>query len=138
MLSNDFEGFYVAGIRLSWNLGKWYTLKNDRKAIESSRKMIDWQKETFLFNTQLQLTKENTEIHKMKKLMNADEEIIRLRTNIKKAAEVKLENGVIAVTDLIREINAEDLARQKAAVHRIQHVMNSYNRLFITNEDALF
>lgn len=138
MLSNDFEGFYVAGIRLSWNLGKLYTLKDERRELETSRKMIDWQKETFLFNTHLQLTQQDTEIQKMNELMKADEEIIRLRTNIKKAAEVKLENGVIAVTDLIREINAEDLARQKAAAHRIQQVMNSYNRLFTTNEKGAF
>lgn len=133
MLSNDFEGFYVAGIRLSWNIGNFYTVKDIKKEIATNQKMIDRQKETFLFNTQLQLTKENTEIQKMKNLMNTDEEIIRLRSNIKKAAEVKLENGVIAVTDLVREINAEDLARQKAAMHRIQHVMSCYNRLYTTN-----
>lgn len=44
----------------------------------------------------------------MTDLMRADDDIIRLRTSIKQAAEVKLENGVISVTDLIREINAED------------------------------
>lgn len=133
MLANDFEGFYVAGVRLIWNLGQFYTLKNDRQEINTQRKIIDWQKETFLFNTQLQLTQQDTEIQKIKDLIKADEDIIRLRNNIKKAAEVKLENGVIAVTDLIREINAEDLARQNAAIHRIQHVMTSYNRLFTTN-----
>lgn len=133
MLSNDFEGFYVAGVRLSWNIGKFYTLKNERKEIATSQRMIHWQKETFLFNTQLQLSKEDTELQKMERLMKADEEIIRLRTSIKQAAVVKLENGVIAVTDLIREIHAEDLARQKAAMHRVQHVMSAYNRLYTTN-----
>lgn len=38
----------------------------------------------------------------MTDLMRADDDIIRLRTSIKQAAEVKLENGVISVTDLIR------------------------------------
>ena len=138
MLSNDMEGFYVAGIRLSWNIGNFYTLKNERRGIETNRKMIDWQKETFLFNTRLKLEQDETEIQKMKELMEADEEIIRLRTNIKKAAEVKLENGVIAVTDLIRDINAEDLARQKAAAHRIQHVMSVYDKVYTTNEEVTF
>ena len=133
MLADDFEGFYIAGIRLSWNIGKLYTLKNDRRNIDTHRKMIDWQKETFLFNTQLQLAQQDTEIQKMNELMKADEEIIRLRNNIKKAAEVKLTNGVIAVTDLIREIHAEDLARQQAATHHIQYIMNHYNRLYTTN-----
>ena len=38
-----------------------------------------------------------------------DDDIIRLRTSIKQAAEVKLENGVISVTDLIRVIKDEDM-----------------------------
>ena len=100
MLEDSFEPYYVAGVRLSWNLGKLYTLKNDRRKIEVSRRQIDVQRETFLFNTRLQLLQQNTEIKKMTDLMRADDDIIRLRTSIKQAAEVKLENGVISVTDL--------------------------------------
>ena len=66
-------------------------------------------------------------------LMRADDDIIRLRTSIKQAAEVKLENGVISVTDLIREINAEDMARQTAAAHRVQRLMTIYNYMYTTN-----
>ena len=29
MLEDSFSPFYVAGVRLSWNMGKLYTLKND-------------------------------------------------------------------------------------------------------------
>ena len=133
MLSNDFEGFYVAGIRLSWNLGKLYTLKNDRREITAQQSQLQLQKETFLFNTRLQLLEQDTEIQKMQELMQTDQQIIQLRNNIKKAAEVKLENGVISTSDLIREINAEDQARQAAAVHRMEHLMQLYQRLHITN-----
>ena len=133
MLEDSFEPYYVAGVRLSWNLGKLYTLKNDRRKIEVSRRQIDVQRETFLFNTRLQLLRQNTEIKKMTDLMRADDDIIRLRTSIKQAAEVKLENGVISVTDLIREINAEDMARQTAAAHRVQRLMTIYNYMYTTN-----
>ena len=133
MLEDSFEPYYVAGVRLSWNLGKLYTLKNDRRKIEVSRRQIDVQRETFLFNTRLQLLQQNTEIKKMTDLMRADDDIIRLRTSIKQAAEVKLENGVISVTDLIREINAEDMARQTAAAHRVQRLMTIYNYMYTTN-----
>ena len=134
MLSNDFEPFYIAGVRLTWNLGKLYTLKNDRRTIEINRHSLNVERETFLFNTRLQLLQQDTEIQKMNDLMQADKEIIRLRENIKKAAEVKLSNGVIAVTDLIREINAEDQARQTASTHQIQHLKNSYDRIHTTNQ----
>ena len=65
--------------------------------------------------------------------MRADNDIIRLRTSIKKAAEAKLENGVISVTDLIREINAEDMARQTAAMHKVQQLQSIYDYIYTTN-----
>lgn len=133
MLENSFDAFYVAGVRFSWNLGKLYTLKNDRQKLDVNRRSIEVQRETFLFNTQLQLLQQNTEIRKITDLMRADDEIIRLRKSIKDAAEVKLENGVISVTDLIREINAEDLAKQTATTHRIQRLMSIYNYMYTTN-----
>lgn len=123
MLEDRFKAFAIGGFRLSWNLGSFYTLNNDRRKIENSWQGVDVQRETFLFNTELQLLQQNTEIHKMEGLIQSDAEIVRLRSNIKQAAEVKLENGVISVTDLIREINAEDRARQTGAIHRMQRLL---------------
>jgi len=135
MLEDSFNPFYVAGVRMSWNLGKLYTIKNDRRKVETNRKNVEVQRETFLFNLQLQLLQQNTEIRKITDLMHSDDEIIRLRNSIKKAAEVKLENGVISVTDLIREINAEDMAKQQGVTHKIQHLMAVYNYLYSTNDE---
>ncbi|WP_099465757.1 TolC family protein [Parabacteroides provencensis] len=133
MLEDKFSSFYMAGVRLTWNLGKLYTLKNDRRKLDVNRQMIEVQKDVFLFNTNLQLIQQNTEIRKITDLMRADNDIIRLRTSIKKAAEAKLENGVISVTDLIREINAEDMARQTAAMHKVQQLQSIYDYIYTTN-----
>lgn len=135
MLDNEFSPFYMAGVRMSWNLGQLYTLKNDRRNVDLARRKIEVNKETFLFNTRLQLIQQNEAIRKLAKLMLTDEEIIRLRANIKKAAAVKLENGVISTADLIREINAEDLAKQSAVIHRTEYLMAIYQRMYITNNE---
>ncbi|WP_106827717.1 TolC family protein [Parabacteroides pacaensis] len=133
MLDNDFSPFYVGGIRLSWNLGKLYTAKNDRRKLDTDRLSVNVQRATFLFNTRLQLTQQNTEIKKMSQLLETDNEIVTLRSSIRKSAEVKLENGIISVTDLIREINAEDQAKQTAVQHRIQRLQAIYNYKYVTN-----
>lgn len=134
MLKNSFEPFFIGGVRLSWNLGKLYTLKNDRRKLEVGRQNIEALRETFLFNTKLQLTQQQTEIAKMNDLVKTDDSIVRLRGNIKQAAEVKLANGVISVSDLIREINAEDMAKQTGATHRIQRLMNIYSYKYTSNK----
>lgn len=132
MLEDEFNPYYIAGIRMNWNLGRLYTVKNDRRKLDVARRNVDINRETFLFNTQLQLINQNEEIRKLAELMNADQDIMRLRSNVKKASEVKLENGVIAVSDLIRDINAEDMARQAAAIHQMEYLMAIYQLMYLT------
>ena len=135
MLEDKFNPFYVAGIRMSWNLGRLYTIRNDRRKVDVARHKIDVSRETFLFNTQIQLINQSEETQKWARLAESDVEIIRLRASVKQAAEAKLENGVIAVSDLIREINAEDLARQSGAIHQTQYLMSIYQLMHITNNE---
>lgn len=135
LLDNTFNPYYVAGVRLSWNLGKLYTLKNDRRKVEVNRRMVDVQRETFLFNTRLQMLQQHAEVRKLAELMVTDERIVRLRESIKRSAEVKFANGVISVTDLIREIHAEDMARQTASLHKIQQLFSIYNYMYTVNNE---
>ena len=126
MLTNAFSEFYIGGIRLSWNLSGYYTQKNNLNKIEISKKAMDVQKETFLFNSDLKTRQQQTEIEKLQSTLFNDDEIIRLRGNIKKSATAKVDNGTLSITDLIREINAEDQAKQLKSLHEIQLIMNVY------------
>jgi outer membrane protein TolC len=127
MLSNDFELFGMGGIRLSWNFGNLYTKSNEKKLIINNKKQIDTQEETFLFNTNLQLTQAYNEIQKVKALMEKDDEIIMLRQRVKTASESKYENGVYTINDLIKDINSENQSRQARILHNIQYLLSIYN-----------
>ena len=59
--------------------------------------------------------------------MRTDDEIVDLRVSVKNTAIVQLENGVITANDFLREINAEDQARQDRLLHEIQLLMAQYN-----------
>jgi len=87
---------------------------------------VDIQKETFEFNNNIVTRQQQTEIEKLQSTLANDDEIIRLRRNIKKAATSKLENGTASVSDLIRELNAENQAIQLKSLHEIQLLMNVY------------
>lgn len=134
MLKDEFTPFYVAGVRMSWNFGSLYTLRNDRKLIDTGRRQLESSREVFLFNTRLQATQQNGAVMSMRRQMVDDEEIIRLRANIRKAAEAKVANGTLTVTEMLREITAESLARQTKAVHEIQLLMNIYQLKYTMNK----
>lgn len=126
MFKPGLSPFYIGGLRLSWNFSGLYSQKNNIRKLDISKKTTDIQKETFLFNNDLANKQQRTEIEKLQSTLSSDNEIIRLRENIKKSASVKVDNGTLTVTDLIREINAEDQAKQLKSLHEIQLIMSVY------------
>ncbi len=126
MLSNELSPFYIGGLRLSWNLSGFYTQKTNLQKIDIGKKSIDIQKETFLFNNSLFSKQQLNEIEKLKTTIGNDDEIIRLRNNIKKSTEAKLQNGTATVNDLLRDINAETMAQQTKLLHEIQLYLTVY------------
>jgi outer membrane protein TolC len=127
-LSNEFTGYYIGGIKLTWSPSAFYTLKNSRKLIDVSRNNLEVQKETFLFNTNLTVKQQDADINKYQRLLASDDRIIELRTKVKNTAMVQLENGVITSNDFLIKINDENQARQNKILHEIQLLMTQYNQ----------
>jgi len=126
-LNNNFQWYYIGGIRLNWNLGSLYTFKNQRQILEISRQTIDIQKETFLFNTHITQKQQTADIVKYAELIKKDDAIISLRTSVKNAASAQLENGVLSAHDYITQVDAEDQARQNLILHEVQLLQSQYN-----------
>jgi outer membrane protein TolC len=134
MLKNNFDLFYVAGVRFNWQLSNFYTAHNDRRLVDINKRNIELQRETFLQNTQSQLVQQQADIDKLRSLVSTDEQIIALRKTVKDAALAQLENGVITSTDYVREVNAEDQARQSLIAHQLQLLLAQINYQTITGK----
>ncbi|HEY9660546.1 MAG TPA: TolC family protein, partial [Allocoleopsis sp.] len=120
MLKNDFDLYYIAGVRLSWSISGLYTKKNEEEQVSINRKIVETQKETFLLNTNAQLKQEAAEIDKLQKLVETDKAIVDLRRSVTDAAKAQLDNAVITATDYLNQVNAEDQARQTMILHELQ------------------
>ncbi len=127
MLQNEFDFYYLGGVRFNWSMGGLYTKKREREQVEVNKKIVDIQKETFLLNTNTQLTQEYSEIDKLRKLIASDNEIIELRKSVTDAAKAQLENGVMTASDYLEEVNAEDQARQALITHQLQLLQAQIN-----------
>ena len=126
MLEDKFRPYYIVGARLNWNISSLYTLKNSRKLLSEKAKSIDAERETFVVNNDFRKREKEGMMHALEKQIREDDEIIRLRGNIRKASEAKLSNGTISATDHIREINAESQAKQAKDIHEIEYLMRIY------------
>jgi len=127
MMSRRLSWNGMIGARLTWNIGALYTRKNDRAKLNLQRSMFNVQRETFLFNNKLEQIQQNENINRYRKLMADDEEIISLRSSIRKAAESKLSHGIIDANDLVKEINNENAAKVQQRMHEIEMLKEIYD-----------
>lgn len=128
MLLNQFDMYYLGGIRLSWNVSGFYNSGREKQLLNLNLQSLNLQQETFLFNTNLALRQQSGEINKLDELLGIDEKLIELRSRIKNTAKAQLDNGVITANDYLRELNAEDQANQNLIVHQIQKLMTQYTQ----------
>ena len=124
----------LVGVKLSWNIGALYTHKNDKARLRLQREQIENAREVFLFNNSIDEIQQKENINRYQKMMQNDDEIIDLRTHIRKAAESKLAHGIIDVNSLLREINNENAAKAQQAIHEIDMLKEMYNLKFTNNE----
>ena len=133
MLQNEFDAFFLGGVKLSWNIGNLYTYKNNVKINELKKLSIDTQRNTFNYNLDMQISEQQNEIERYRKTMQDDEEIIRLQQQIKDASEAKVENGAMTVSDMLKEVTALDMAKQAKLLHEVQHLNSIYKLKNTTN-----
>jgi len=127
MTENRWTLNYMAGVRFRWDFGNYYTRKGNLQKLSLAQKRVESQRETFLFNTDLATIQQRNAIEKMNKIMVDDSEIIKLRTSIREASEAKYTNGTITVSELLRDIIAENQSMQSKALHEIEWLKNLYD-----------
>ena len=124
----------IVGVKLSWNVSAFYTHKNDKAKLNAQREMIENAREVFLFNNKLEEKQQSENISRYQTMMKSDDEIIVLRTNVRKAAESKLAHGIIDVISLLREINNENAAKTQQSIHELDMLKEMYNLKYTNNE----
>ena len=124
----------IVGVKLSWNVSALYTHKNNKAKLNAQREMIENAREVFLFNNKLEEIQQSENISRYQTMMKSDDEIIVLRTNVRKAAESKLTHGIIDVISLLREINNENAAKTQQTIHEIDMLKEMYNLKYTNNE----
>ncbi len=134
MMKHDWSWNGMIGARLTWNIGALYTRKNDKSKIQLQRDLTENNRDVFLFNNRLEQIQQNEDIARYRKLMADDDEIISLRSSVRKAAESKLSHGIIDVNDLLREINQENAAMMQRSIHEIEMLKQLYDNKYTLND----
>lgn len=134
MMNRNASFNILAGVKVSWNIGAFYTEKNDRRKLRLSSENIAVERDAFLFNTSMKTRSQLDHIDELKAVMKENGRIVELRTNVRKAAESQLDNGVIDTTDLLTKLTDEKQARLTASYHEIQLIQSIYKLKYTLNK----
>ena len=134
MVSAEWTLNAIVGVRMSWNIGAFYTKKNNLNKLDVAERQISVQRDIFLFNTQMQTTQDDGEIARLRSALEDDNRIVELRRSVRMAAESQLKNGVIDATDLLRKISDETAAALARSTHEIELLQSIYRLKTILNQ----
>jgi outer membrane protein TolC len=126
-LSNDFDFYYIGGVKFNWNISNYYGHKNAKKLLQTVSDKISTQRETFLRNTELSQAQQSSEILKYEGLVKTDNKIVNLRADILKTAKVQLDNGLITTIDYVKYLNDVNRAKQNLLLHGTQLLLAQHN-----------
>jgi outer membrane protein TolC len=126
MMSRRWSLNAIIGLRVSWNISVFYTKNRELAKIDIAQHQIDVQRDIFQFNTRLKTVQDDAEIARLQETLESDKRIVELRRSVRMAAESKLKNGIINVTDLIQKINDENTAEINKTTHEIELLQTIY------------
>ena len=127
MISRKWSLNALVGVRASWSLSSLYDRKNNLNRLSTARQQAELQRDAFLLNTQLEVSRENDDISRLRELIASDVTIIDLRRDVRLAEESKLRNGVIDIHRLVERITDENSAAQTKIIHNIELLKTIYD-----------
>lgn len=133
MMNRDLSFNILAGVKVQWNIDSFYSRKNDIRKIENDNRILNTERDVFLFNSRLQSESEIMAIKGLREVAKEDNKIIKLRQDVRKAAESQLENGVIDVTVLLNKISEENIASLNGKLHELQLLQEIYKLKYTLN-----
>ena len=117
----------MVGVRATWSLSSLYDRKNNLSKLTTARQQAELQRDVFLLNTQLEASRDNDEISRLRELIASDATIVNLRRDVRLAEESKLRNGVIDIHRLVERITDESTAAQSQIIHNIELLKTIYD-----------
>lgn len=105
MLADEFDVFWMVGVKLKWTPWDWNQSKRNRTKYELQKNVINYQKESFVLSQKQENIKALTMTEQYLKIMEKDEEIIELQTEVVEDYKNRLQSGVVTSADYIKELN---------------------------------
>lgn len=124
MLNDEFDTFWLVGVKLKWTPWDWKQSRRNREVAEHQKELINFQRESFDLQQKRELLEVSGLAQQYLLMMEKDEEIIELQSEVTEDYRNQLKNGAITSSDYVSELNAEARARLDRDLHELQYLQS--------------
>lgn len=120
MFETGFQPFMIVGLRAQWTPWDWGNRKREHQIMALQAKNLQTQEAALLQRLQTGRWKDYSETAKYLYLIEQDDAMIALQSDILRRAEAQVQNGIMTETDYLAQMNLLNQARLARSLHRIQ------------------
>lgn len=126
ILKSGFQAYYIAGIRLNWDISNAYSTQQQSELRRVQMLQNDARKEEFLLNARIALKSQIERAQNLEIKISKNTQIIALQENITNSARARLQNGVLILNDFLSEINALNMLKLQNNYDEIELLRQIY------------
>ena len=127
MLSEEFETYYMVGVRLGWTLTDWRQSRREIQILGLQQQVIDTRRESFDQTLRVGLNNELSAITRLREIILNDKKMIELHEKLLQVYTAKLDEGVIQPVDYLAEFNALLEAKIQLEIHEKKLIQAQVN-----------
>lgn len=133
----DYSSHYsgIVGVSLKWNIAALYDNIHQKKLVNIDRCLVQNKQALYDIDMNKQIDALNVDLVKNKKLMESDDNIVKIRSNVKDVASIQLKNGSITLTDYLIKLNDESQALINKSIHYIEYLMDGAKMRTLLNKN---
>jgi outer membrane protein TolC len=119
-ISNQFESYGLAGIRVQWNAWTWGSADREREALAIQQELATADEEAFTKSIRVANESDLETIDRLRDAITLDDRIVMLREQVERSAQVRFQEAVVTASEYL-DRNTELLqARFARAGHQVE------------------
>lgn len=124
MLQDQFDTYFLVGLRLQWKPWDWNMASRNQKILAQQHALTGMRREAFELQQNQATLKLDAELTQYRKEMEKDAQITQLQGVIVENYRSRLKNGTITAAEYISAVNSESRARLALQITKLNYLQS--------------
>jgi outer membrane protein TolC len=121
-ISDSFDTYYVAGIKVRWAPWSWGSSGREREAIALQRQIVASEEAAFTSRVTRDIQSDLADIDRLEGALALDDRIVSLRERVEAETRARFREGVVTASEYVDRSTDVLEARLARAAHRVEQV----------------